>query len=77
MTESVTAHCSFCTKTQDDVRKLIRGGPKGDVYIYDECVDVCSGIVFGEASIVFPLRMTWRALWWRITGRLPSPDSGA
>ena len=34
--------CSFCNKTQNDVRKLI-AGPK--VYICDECVRVCLEIM--------------------------------
>jgi hypothetical protein len=38
-------HCSFCGKSQDDVRKLI-AGPK--VYICDECVDLCNGILERE-----------------------------
>lgn len=35
--------CSFCNKTQDQVRKLI-AGPAG-VYICDECVEICADIV--------------------------------
>ena len=35
--------CSFCGKSQDEVRKLI-AGPDG-VFICNECVDVCVGIV--------------------------------
>ena len=31
--------CSFCNKTQSQVRKLI-AGPAG-VYICDECVEMC------------------------------------
>ena len=38
--------CSFCNKTQDQVRKLI-AGPEG-VYICDECVDICSDIIDEE-----------------------------
>ncbi|MBO6015269.1 MAG: ATP-dependent Clp protease ATP-binding subunit ClpX [Lachnospiraceae bacterium] len=38
--------CSFCNKTQDQVRKLI-AGPIG-VYICDECVDLCSDIIEEE-----------------------------
>lgn len=41
-----TLRCSFCGKTQEQVRKLI-AGPK-DVYICDECVDLCSEIVEEE-----------------------------
>lgn len=35
--------CSFCGKTQDMVQKLIAG--PNDVYICDECVEICSDIV--------------------------------
>lgn len=38
--------CSFCNKTQDQVRKLI-AGPNG-AYICDECVSVCSDILDEE-----------------------------
>ena len=37
--------CSFCNKTQDQVRKLIAGP---NVYICDECVEICSEIVEEE-----------------------------
>ena len=38
--------CSFCNKTQGQVRKMI-AGPAG-VYICDECVDICAGIIEEE-----------------------------
>ena len=38
--------CSFCNKSQDQVRKLI-AGPAG-VYICDECVDICADIIEEE-----------------------------
>ena len=38
--------CSFCNKTQAQVRKMI-AGPEG-IYICDECVDVCSEIIEEE-----------------------------
>ena len=38
--------CSFCNRTQAQVRKLI-AGPEG-VYICDECVDVCAEIIEEE-----------------------------
>lgn len=38
--------CSFCNKTQDQVRKMI-AGPSG-VYICDECVDICADIIEEE-----------------------------
>ena len=38
--------CSFCGKTQDQVRKLIAG--PGNAYICDECVDLCAEIMEEE-----------------------------
>lgn len=38
--------CSFCNKTQEQVRKLI-AGPNG-AYICDECVDICAEIIEEE-----------------------------
>ena len=38
--------CSFCNKTQEQVRKMI-AGPAG-VYICDECVDICADIIEEE-----------------------------
>ena len=38
--------CSFCNKTQDQVKKLI-AGPAG-VYICDGCVDICADIIEEE-----------------------------
>ena len=37
--------CSFCGKSQDDVRKLVAGP---SVYICDECVDLCNDILSEE-----------------------------
>lgn len=37
--------CSFCGKTQDDVKKLVAGP---GVYICDECVDLCNDILTEE-----------------------------
>jgi ATP-dependent Clp protease ATP-binding subunit ClpX len=39
-------HCSFCGKSQDDVRRLIAG--PNSVYICDECVDLCREIIDEE-----------------------------
>ena len=36
-------YCSFCGKSQNEVRKLISG--PGGIYICDECVDICSEII--------------------------------
>ena len=38
--------CSFCQKTEDQVRKLI-AGPNG-TYICDECIGICSEIIEEE-----------------------------
>jgi ATP-dependent Clp protease ATP-binding subunit ClpX len=38
--------CSFCNKTQNQVKKLI-AGPNG-VYICDECIDICADILEEE-----------------------------
>ena len=40
-----TLQCSFCGKTQEDVRKLVAGP---SVYICDECVDLCNDILSEE-----------------------------
>ncbi len=37
-----TVHCSFCGKTQEQVDKLIAGP---GVYICDECIELCMGII--------------------------------
>lgn len=37
-------HCSFCGKNATEVKKLIAGP---DVYICDECIDLCHGILKG------------------------------
>ncbi|MBE8163377.1 MAG: ATP-dependent Clp protease ATP-binding subunit ClpX [Bdellovibrionaceae bacterium] len=38
--------CSFCNKSQSEVKKLIQGN---GVYICDSCVDLCSDIIVEEA----------------------------
>lgn len=38
--------CSFCNKSEDQVRKLI-AGPEG-VYICDECIEICAEIIDEE-----------------------------
>ncbi len=39
--------CSFCSKSQNDVKKLIAGPT---VYICDECVDVCNEIIADDVA---------------------------
>ena len=46
--------CSFCNKTQDQVRKLI-AGPAG-VYICDECIDICAEIMEEEYDNEQPVK---------------------
>ncbi len=38
-------YCSFCSKSQHEVRKLIAGP---NVYICDECVDLCNDIIAAD-----------------------------
>lgn len=42
-----TITCSFCGKTQDQVKKIIAGP---DVYICNECVDLCKEIIDEELA---------------------------
>lgn len=47
--EQKTLYCSFCGKSQHEVRKLIAGP---SVYICDECVDLCNDIIREEPEAV-------------------------
>lgn len=47
--------CSFCGKTQDQVRRLIAGP---NVYICDECVELCMEIIKEELNETFDVEMT-------------------
>ncbi|MHB8282487.1 MAG: ClpX C4-type zinc finger protein, partial [bacterium] len=38
-------YCSFCGKSQDEVKKLIAGP---SVYICDECIELCNDIISEE-----------------------------
>ena len=40
--------CSFCSKSQSEVRKLIAGP---NVYICDECVEICTDIIAEERDL--------------------------
>jgi len=42
-----TLHCSFCNKTQQEVKKLIAGP---SVFVCDECIDLCNEIIREEAQ---------------------------
>lgn len=43
--------CSFCGKTQDEVKKLVAGP---GVYICDECVDLCNDILIEDVEEATP-----------------------
>ena len=44
-----TLYCSFCGKSQHEVRKLIAGPT---VFICDECVELCMDIIREENEIL-------------------------
>ena len=46
-TNDVTVHCSFCGKSQDEVRKIIAGN---GVFICNECVELSQEIIREELS---------------------------
>jgi ATP-dependent Clp protease ATP-binding subunit ClpX len=49
-------YCSFCGKSQHEVRKLIAGP---SVFICDECVELCNDIIREELRrAVMPRRAT-------------------
>jgi ATP-dependent Clp protease ATP-binding subunit ClpX len=48
-----TLYCSFCGKSQHEVRKLIAGPT---VFICDECVELCKDIIHEERSSLSKLR---------------------
>lgn len=41
-------YCSFCGKSQREVRKLIAGP---SVFICDECIDLCNDIIREEIQV--------------------------
>ena len=48
--EKKTLKCSFCGKTQEQVKRLVAGP---GVYICDECVDLCNEIIEEEFDEVY------------------------
>lgn len=46
--ETKKIRCSFCGKTEDQVRRLIAG--PGDIYICDRCVGLCDDILKEEEA---------------------------
>lgn len=66
--------CSFCNKSQHDVKRLITGPAAA---ICDECVDVCDEILLDPvASACAPEEVTVRAVRCSLCG-LPSPAEQA
>ena len=52
----IKIRCSFCGKTDDQVKKLI-AGPNG-TYICDECVGICAEIIDEELGADFESEMS-------------------
>ena len=46
-------YCSFCGKSQNEVRKLIAGP---SVYVCDECVELCNDIIRDETATADPAK---------------------
>ncbi len=46
--EDKRIRCSFCGRTQEQVRKLIAGPSGSGAFICDECVDICTEIIEEE-----------------------------
>ena len=40
--------CSFCNKSQDQVKKMIAGPTGSGVYICADCIDICADIIEEE-----------------------------
>ena len=53
MVKEIELHsCSFCSKSKEDVEKLIVGA---DAAICNECIDLCSSILSDEKIKNFPV----------------------
>ena len=51
MTAKTYHQCSFCDKTQQEVKKLVAGN---DVYICDECITLCFDILKQDIPKALP-----------------------
>ena len=56
-TEELAIGCSFCEKSQRQVKKLVAGP---GVYICDECIDLCNEII--EEELAEPAEFKWDSL---------------
>jgi hypothetical protein len=54
-----TLHCSFCAKSQHDVKALVAG--PGRIFICDGCVDLCNRYIAGATPDLsgFPPMEKW------------------
>ncbi len=64
------ARCSFCGKSQDQVRKLVAGP---GVFICDHCVELCNDVIAEDQS--FKARGGLGGGWVRATGTGNTPGS--
>ena len=63
--------CSFCGKTQDQVRKMIAG--TGNVFICDECIELCGEILEEELRFTYTeegCTVTARCRCWEEIGQI-------
>lgn len=51
MKADITLYCSFCGKSQYEIHSLVAGPT---VFICDECVDLCAGIVAERKGVTPP-----------------------
>ena len=51
MREGDLSRCSFCGKTEHEVRKLIKAYYSQEVYICELCIDVCNEIIGEELAV--------------------------
>jgi ATP-dependent Clp protease ATP-binding subunit ClpX len=58
MTDKKLLHCSFCEKSQNEVKKLVAGS---NAYICDECIKLCNDVIVDDPEITKP------------DGKLPTP----
>ena len=64
-----TLYCSFCGKSQHEVRKLIAGPT---VYICNECVELCKDILYEESRSSLAKSRNWCRL--RSINKLQAPQ---